>query len=402
MSTRLRIAVVVALLLLGTFANNALSTIYVIYEKRFDFSSLSVTAIFATYAVAVLVALLVVGRLSDDIGRKPLMLAGAVMLIVSSVIFLLATDTAMLFVGRAIVGLATGTVMPAATAALVELEPDHDRRRASLLSTAGFLSGAALGPLIFGVMAQYLPRPTVTPFYIEIGLQIIGLIGVIALKEPATHVLKPITWRVQRPSVPREIRARFALAGVVVTIGWIVGGIYGSLGGSLDVQLLHVRSHALAGLLLFTFAFIGGASQFAFRSRSSRQAMFIGVASTLVGVICVEVSLFAVSAALFLVATVLVGVGNGMCFIGSLVLVNEISPLERRAETVAAYNVVAYFALSLPVVGVGVLANMFGLKSATVTFAVVLVVLAAGTLVTLSRSNVRPAAVVLETEPSTP
>src|ERR1700722_659580 len=118
MSNRLRIAIVVNLLLLSTFANNALSTIYVIYEKRFGFSSLSVTAVFATYAVAVLVALLVVGRLSDDIGRKPLMLAGAVMLIVSSVIFLLATDTAMLFVGRAIVGLATGTVMPAATAAL--------------------------------------------------------------------------------------------------------------------------------------------------------------------------------------------------------------------------------------------------------------------------------------------
>jgi MFS family permease len=401
MSTRLRIAVVVTLLMIGTFANNALSTIYVVYEKRFDFSSLSVTAIFATYAVAVLVALLVVGRLSDDIGRKPLMVAGALMLILSSVIFLLATGTAMLFVGRAIVGLATGTVMPAATAALVELEPNHDRRRASLLSTVGFLSGAALGPLIFGVMAQYLPRPTVTPFYVEIAVQVLGLVGVLALKEPATHVLKPMTWRVQRPSVPKEIRARFALAGVVVTIGWIVGGIYGSLGGSLDVQLLHVRSHALAGLLLFTFAFIGGASQFVFRSRSSRQAMFIGVTSTLVGIICVEASLFAVSAPLFLVATVLVGVGNGMCFIGSLVLVNEISPLERRAETVAAYNVVAYFALSLPVVGVGVLANMFGLKSATVTFAVVLVALAAATLVTLGRTPTRPTAIVLEPEPST-
>jgi MFS family permease len=395
MSTRLRIVVVVALLMIGTFANNALSTIYVVYEKRFDFSSLSVTAIFATYAVAVLVALLVVGRLSDDIGRKPLMIAGALMLIVSSVIFVLASGTAMLFVGRAIVGLASGTVMPAATAALVELEPDHDRRRASLLSTVGFLGGAALGPLIFGVMAQYLPRPTVTPFYVEIGLQVLALVGVLVLKEPATHALKAMTWRVQRPSVPKEIRARFALAGVVVTIGWIVGGIYGSLGGSLDLELLHVRSHAVAGLMLFTFAFIGGASQYLFRSRSSRQAMVIGVISTIVGIICVEASLFAVSAPLFLVATVLVGVGNGMCFIGSLVLVNEIAPLEHRAETLAAYNVVAYFALSLPVVGVGVLANVFGLKSATVTFAVVLVVLAAATLVTLARSSVRPTKVVL-------
>jgi hypothetical protein len=75
--------------------------------------------------------------------------------------------------------------------------------------------------------------------------------------------------------------------------------------------------------------------------------------------------------------------------------------VERRAETVAAYNVVAYFAISLPVVGVGLLANVFGLKSATVAFAAVLVPLAAVTLVTLGRSPARPRSVVLEPEPST-
>src|SRR3984885_4010840 len=402
MSNRLRIAIVVNLLMLGTFANNGLSTIYVIYEKRFGFSSLSATAIFATYALAVLVALLVVGRLSDDVGRKPLMVAGALMLILSSVIFIFATGTAMLLVGRAIVGFATGTVMPAASAALVELEPNHDRRRASLITTVGFLAGAAFGPLIVGVMAQYLPRPTETPFCVEIAIQILGLIGVLALKEPAEHGLTAMNWRIQRPAVPKEIRRRFALAGVVVTVGWVVGGIYGSLGGSLDAQLLPVRSHALAGVVFFTFAFVACLSQIVFRARSARQSMFIGVTATLVGIICVEASLFAVSAALFLFATVLVGIGNGMCFIGSLALINEIAPIARRAETVAAYNVVGYFALSLPVVGVGLLANVFGLKSATVVFAAVLVPLAAVALVALGKSSTRPRAVVLEPEPIAP
>src|ERR1700733_7003505 len=148
MPNRLRIAIGVYTLMLGSFANNALSSLYVLYEQRFGFSSLSVTAIFATYAVAVLVALLVVGRLSDDIGRKPLLVAGALLLLASSLIFLFATSTVLLYVGRAVVGVATGTLMPAATAALVELEPDHDRRRASLLTTFGFLSGAAFGPLV--------------------------------------------------------------------------------------------------------------------------------------------------------------------------------------------------------------------------------------------------------------
>ena len=386
MRSRLPVVIVVYSLMTATFANNALSTIYVIYETRFGFSSLSVTAIFATYAVAVLVALLSVGRLSDDIGRKPLLVAGSILLIASTVLFLVASGTVYLFIGRAVMGLSTGTLTAAGAAALVDLEPNHDRQRASLQTTLGFLTGAAFGPLLFGVVAQYLPKPTITPFVIEIVLQIIGFVGVLVLREPATHQLTAMTWRLQRPSVPLPIRRQFVLAGFVVTIGWMMGGIYGSLSGSLDRQLLHVQSHAIAGVVLFVFAFIGGSAQFVFRMRSSRTTMIVGVASSVVGIVIVEGALIAASAPLFLIGTVVAGVGNGLCFIGSLSLVNEIAIAAMRAELVAAYNVVAYFALSLPVVGVGVLANLFGLKTATLLFAGVIVVISSITTVALIRS----------------
>src|SRR5487761_2234250 len=397
MRARLPVVIVVYALMTATFANNALSTIYVIYEGKFGFSSLSITAIFATYAVAVLVALLLVGRLSDDIGRRPLLVAGSILLILSTVLFLVATGTVLflvatgtvfLFLGRAVMGLSTGTLTAAGAAALVDLEPSHDRQRASLQTTMGFLTGAAFGPLLFGVVAQYLPRPTSTPFYIELALQVLALIGVISLSEPATHVLKNMRWRIQRPSVPKEIRRHFVLAGFVVTIGWMVGGIYGSLSGSLDQQLLHVSSHAVAGLLLFVFAFIGGGSQFLFRIRPSRTTMLVGVVAEVIGISIVEASLFSASAPLFLLGTIVTGVGNGLCFIGSLALVNSIAAVAQRAELVAAYNVVAYFALSLPVVGVGLMANLFGLKTATLLFAVAIVALSAVTFMTLKRTPV--------------
>ena len=398
MKSRLAIAIVVYSLMVATFANNALSTIYVIYESRFGFSSLSVTAIFATYAVAVLVALLCVGRLSDDIGRKPLLIVGSLLLIGSTVLFLVATGTPYLFAGRAMMGLSTGTLTAAGTAAMVDLEPRHDRKRASLQTTIGFLTGAAFGPLVFGVVAQYLPRPTMTPFLVELVLQLLALVGVVYMGEPATHQLKAMTWKIQRPSIPADIRRLFVLAGFVVSIGWMVGGIYGSLSGSLDRQLLHVKSHAVAGVVLFVFAFIGGASQFLFRLRPARTAMLVGVAATAIGIVIVEGALYAVSAPLFLVATVVAGIGNGLCFIGSLSLVNEIAAPDKRAELVAAYNVVAYFALSLPVIGVGVMANVFGLKTATVLFAAMLTALCVVTLRALSSTSRNPAAVVVSIE----
>lgn len=398
MRARLPVVIVVYALMTATFANNALSTIYVIYEGKFGFSSLSITAIFATYAVAVLVALLLVGRLSDDIGRRPLLVAGSILLILSTVLFLVATGTVFLFLGRAVMGLSTGTLTAAGAAALVDLEPSHDRQRASLQTTMGFLTGAAFGPLLFGVVAQYLPRPTSTPFYIELALQVLALIGVISLSEPATHVLKNMRWRIQRPSVPKEIRRHFVLAGFVVTIGWMVGGIYGSLSGSLDQQLLHVSSHAVAGLLLFVFAFIGGGSQFLFRIRPSRTTMLVGVVAEVIGISIVEASLFSASAPLFLLGTIVTGVGNGLCFIGSLALVNSIAAVAQRAELVAAYNVVAYFALSLPVVGVGLMADLFGLKTATLLFAFVIITISVVTVVTLVRTPVPEAVVVIIAE----
>jgi MFS family permease len=393
MPNRLRVAIVAFSIFSATFASNALSPLYVIYEGKFGFSALSLTAIFGTYALAVLVALLCTGRLSDKVGQKPLLLAGSGLLMVSTLVFLTAPDTAALFIGRAVLGLATGTISTAGTRALVDLQRDNNTRTASLITTLAFLTGAGLGPLVFGLVAQYVAHPTVTPYLIELGLQGAGLVGLTTLAEPATHVLTRFEWRIERPSVPREIRRTFAVAAAVVTTGWMIGGLYGSLSGSMDRQLLHVRSHALAGVVLFVLACVGGGSQLLLRNISARTTMIYGVLTSALGALVLEVSLVEVSAPLFVVATVVVGIGNGLTFVGSLALINQVAPKAKHAAVISAYNVVAYLALSVPVIGVGLLANLVGLKSATTTFTAVVVVLSILTVVALRRSTL-PAAVI--------
>src|SRR4051812_13005465 len=74
--------------------------LYSIYQGRFGFSELMITVIFATYAAGVIAALLLFGRVSDAVGRRPVLLLGLAFSALSAVVFLLAGGLAPLLVGR--------------------------------------------------------------------------------------------------------------------------------------------------------------------------------------------------------------------------------------------------------------------------------------------------------------
>ena len=80
----------VVALTLGLFlaAASAPSPLYGVYAARWHFSSTTLTAVFAVYAVALVGTLLVAGSLSDSIGRRPVIVAGLVLQAVSMGLFL--------------------------------------------------------------------------------------------------------------------------------------------------------------------------------------------------------------------------------------------------------------------------------------------------------------------------
>jgi len=95
--------------------------LYPFYEQRFGFGPLAVTVVFAMYALGVLAALLVLGRASDTIGRRPILLTGLVFAALSSAVFLIAGGVhsgglALLLVGRVLSGLSAGIFTGTATA----------------------------------------------------------------------------------------------------------------------------------------------------------------------------------------------------------------------------------------------------------------------------------------------
>jgi MFS family permease len=113
----------VVVLALFFFPSSAPSPLYSVYEAKFMFSSIALTAIFGVYAIALLATLLITGRLSDHLGRRPILLIALGVQITSMFVFIVAHGVDLLYLGRALqgaaIGLATGTI----TAWLLDLQP---------------------------------------------------------------------------------------------------------------------------------------------------------------------------------------------------------------------------------------------------------------------------------------
>ena len=120
---------------------------YALYAEHMHFAVLTTTVIYATYAGGVLFALLVFGRWSDAIGRRPVLLAGVVFALASAVVFLLADSVPLLLVGRVLSGLSAGIFTGTATAAVIEAAPPAWRTRAAAVATVANIGGLGAGPV---------------------------------------------------------------------------------------------------------------------------------------------------------------------------------------------------------------------------------------------------------------
>src|SRR3954470_17483571 len=105
------------------FGAGAPTPLYVVYQDRYGFSAIVLTLIFAVYVLALLITLVVFGRVSDHAGRKPVLLVGVAVQLLAMVVFVVADGTATLLVARAVQGVATGLATSALSAALLDTEP---------------------------------------------------------------------------------------------------------------------------------------------------------------------------------------------------------------------------------------------------------------------------------------
>ena len=359
------------ILLMLVFGSAAASPLYRVYQAQFHFSATMLSGVFAIYVLALLVALLFFGAVSDYLGRLPVIISAIAFSGAGCVVFLTADSVAALFVARFLQGISVGLASSAIGAALFDLQPAGSQR-ASLVTSAFSTLGLALGALISSVLIQYAPAPTHLIWWVLLAVFASGIVTVLAMEEPGTR--RPGVVASLRPtiSVPRQARAAFAGAIPCTVAVWALGGLYLSLGPSLAALATGSPSSVWGGL-----------ATFAFRSMPARSAMLRGSGFLIAGLSLTLFAIATTTAAAFLAGTAVAGVGFGLAFSGAFRMTTAQAAPGQAAGLVAAIFVVNYVAFSVPALIAGVATTYLGLQSTALAYAAVLgllIVVAVGVL----------------------
>lgn len=147
------------------------------YGQEFGASAQQVGWLVGTFALAQLVSAPFWGRLSDRVGRKPVLILGLVLALLAYVAFAFAGNLVQLFASRALQGLAAGTVS-AVFAYLGDLLPSERRAEGVGWVTAATSGAATVGPLLGSVAARFDPT---YPGLWSAALTVIALVALVVL-----------------------------------------------------------------------------------------------------------------------------------------------------------------------------------------------------------------------------
>ncbi|RZT87182.1 putative MFS family arabinose efflux permease [Pseudonocardia sediminis] len=369
-------------------ASSAPSPLYVVYQERFAFTEFTLTLVFAVYVLALIAALLVVGALSDHVGRRPVILGAIALEIVALLLFLLADGVGMLLVARIVQGVATGAATATLPATLVDLDPPHARGRAGLINGVAPLGGLGLGALGCGALVELAPAPTQLVWAILLAGMVLA--GLVAALMPETITRRPGALASLRPrvGVPVRIRAEFLAIVPVLLASWALGGLYLSLGPSVAAGLFDLRNHLVGGLVVTMLCGTGALTAFLLRGRepgrvlpAAAAGLALGTAVTLVGIALAGPGSGAAATIVAGAGTLVAGVGFGAAAFGTFGTLARIAAPHERGELFAATYTLAYLAFSIPAVIAGVSATAVGLRITAEVYGLVVVLLALSALV---------------------
>jgi MFS family permease len=336
---------------------NQFASLLLAYREHAGVSASLADALFGSYAVGLIPALLIGGPLSDRLGRRALGRAAVVISFVASLVLILGVDgNGWLYLGRLLAGLASGFIFAPGSAWVKELSAppysppgaeDSGARRAAIALSAGF----GFGPLVAGLISQWAPHPLVAPYLAHLAVIIVA--GVLVWSTPETvqtrttaiwsrllvsSAASPRFYGVVAPLAPWV----FTAASISLTIG---PALVTAHTGSIEVAFAGI----LAGLTLGTGVLVQPIAR-RLDTGSDVRTMAIGLSSCVVGCGVEAVTAATAQPALAVVAALFLGPGYGFCLVAGLLETQRIAAPGELAALTAVYYALTYIGFAAPII----------------------------------------------------
>ena len=348
--------------LISTFATvGSTVPLFNVYRAQDGFTNAGISVAVVVYSAATLTTLLVLGRLSNHVGRRPISIASLALLLFGCVLLLNVHGLESLVTGRLLLGLGAGLASSSLTSYIVDTAPARPAWLASVASSQTVMLGLAVGAVASGALVQFGPWPRQFVYLVDIAALMFS-IALIAIS-PETVSRKPGARRSMMPSVrvPARVKHLIPIAAAVLLSTWSVGAFYQAFVPALVENQLHTASPLVLGLV---FAAYMAPSAFGapLGSRfAPATAQRLGMGTFLIGMIGVIAAIGTGALLLFIASTIVAGASQGIAISAVTRGLLSGSTIDDRAPTFSVIYLISYSGATIPALIAGQLSDVFAL-----------------------------------------
>jgi MFS family permease len=339
-----------------------------IYRAEDGFTNADISMTVVAYSVATLATLLVLGRMSGHLGRRPTSIASLALILLGCVLLLDVHHVGILITARLLMGLGAGLASSSLTAYVVDAAPARPAWAASVASTQTVMLGLAVGALASGALVQFGPWPRELIFLVAIGLLLLS--GALLAVSPETAPRTPGARRSLRPqvAVPARVRSLLPVAAAVFLATWAVGAFYQAFVPALVEEQLHTGSPIIIGLVFAAYmgpSVLGAPLGGLFAPATAQRIGMIGFLTAMIGIVTAIAS---GALALFIAATIIAGASQGIAISAATRGLLHGNTQADRAPTFSVIYLLSYSGASVPALIAGRLSGTFSLQQIAIGY----------------------------------
>ena len=365
---------------IGVMGTALASPLYPLYQDRWELNASHITQLYVAYMAAGLTGLLFLGRLSDIKGFMPVLRTGLILVTSGVTLSAFAWDVGSFLFSRLMIGMASSMIVTSASIGLGQVNRGGDVQRAAATTSLMLAFGFGLGPVVGGLIAQWVPQPLFSSYVPSMLLGVLAIYALFQIKPPAGKQPAPLekaSWRTWMPRLTlpaSHLRRPYLVGCLSACCAFAMFSLFASLAPSFMAQMVPWHGPATSGFSIGIILFLSSGFQLLIRRWPAKRSVIVGLLSFALACMALLLNLWASSSLLFIVCVLLTAFGHGLCMYGGMSVVQKVSPPHQRAGLTSTYLITGYLGAILPILGLGWLADHLGLDQGLMIFCSLIIV----------------------------